>query len=89
MSVCALGSVGQFVVSGEGISSPTSGASLFAAAGARVGAEWRLSRAFLLRAHVDGLVDLERPTYELDGFDRWTAPLVAVSLGLGVAARIP
>jgi hypothetical protein len=89
MSFCALGSVGQFVVSGAGISSPTSGTVPFAAAGARVGAEWALSSTFLLRAHVDGLVDLDRPTYEVDGVNRWTATLLAASFGVGVAARIP
>jgi len=89
MSFCALGSVGQFVVSGAGISSPTSGTVPFAAAGARVGAEWPLSEALLLRAHFDGLVDLDRPTYEVDGVNRWTATLLAASFGVGVAARIP
>jgi hypothetical protein len=89
-SFCSLGSVGQFVVSaGQDVSSPKSGTSLFAAAGARIGAEIRLSAAFLLRAHVDGLVDLEPPTYEVDGAVLWTAPRLAFSLGVGVAARIP
>jgi hypothetical protein len=90
VSACALGSVGQFVVSGSGVSSPTSGTSLFAAAGARIGAEWPLSQTFLVRAHADGLLDLDPPTYRLDGVDRWgPAPRVAVTLGLGVAVRIP
>jgi hypothetical protein len=88
-SLCALGSVGQFVVSGAGVSSPTSGTSPFAAVGARIGAEWWLSRALLLRAHADGLVDLDPPTYQLDGVDRWTAPALAFGLGVGVALRIP
>jgi hypothetical protein len=89
LSVCALGTVGQFVVSSTGVSSPSSSTSLFVATGARLGAEWSLSRALLLRAHVDGLVDLDPPTYRLDGTDRWIAPPLAVSLAVGVALRIP
>jgi hypothetical protein len=89
VSFCVLGSVGQFVVSGVGISSPASGSAPFAAAGARVGVEWPLSEALLVRVHVDGLVDLDRPSYDLDGVNRWTATLFAASVGVGMAARIP
>jgi hypothetical protein len=88
--VCALGSIGEFVVSGPGAPSPSSGSALFAAAGARIGVEWSLSRAFLLRAHADGLVDLAPPMYVLNGYDDlWTAPRFAFSVGVGLAVRIP
>jgi hypothetical protein len=88
--VCALGSIGEFVVSGPGAPSPSSGSALFAAAGARIGGEWPLSRASLLRAHADGLVDLAPPIYLLDGYDAlWTAPRFAFSVGVGLAVRIP
>jgi hypothetical protein len=85
---CALGSLGQFVVSAA-VASPSSGNALFAALGGRVGADLPLSRSFLLRAHADGLVDLAPPRYLLDGGDLWSAPRLAFTLGAGVAVRIP
>ena len=90
VSLCALGSVGQFVIHSTGVPAPSSATTLFAAAGARVGVEWRLSPGVFLRAHADGLVDLSPPTYTLDGtYVAWAAPPVAGSLAVGVAVRIP
>ncbi|HEY6461701.1 MAG TPA: hypothetical protein VIY73_16150 [Polyangiaceae bacterium] len=89
VAFCAVGSLGQFVASGTGVRSPATGTALYAAAGARIGVEWSLSPAWSLRTHLDGLFDLDRPTYSIDGTDTWPAPLLAFSLAVGVAARIP
>jgi hypothetical protein len=86
---CALGSIGQFVVSSAAGAGPSSGSALFAAAGARLGAELPVSRRFLLRAHADGLVDLAPPTYLLDGHPVWSAPRLGASLALGIAVQFP
>jgi hypothetical protein len=90
LSMCAIGSIGQFVIHGVGVPSPSSATALFAAAGARVGVEWPLSSGVLLRAHADGFADLSPPTYRLDAtYVAWTAPTIAGGLAVGVAVRIP
>jgi hypothetical protein len=85
---CALGAVGQFVVSAD-VSSPSSGSALLAALGARLGAEWPVTTVFSLRPHADGLYDLAPPHYRLAAADVWDAPRLAVTVGLGAAVRIP
>ncbi len=90
LSLCGVGSLGQFVIHSSGVASPSSATALFAGVGARVGVEWRLSPGVFLRAHADGLVDLAPPTYRLDGaYVAWAAPPVAGGLAVGVAVRIP
>jgi len=53
-----------------------------------VGFEWPLSRVFSLRVHLDALFDLRRPTLEIGGAPAWAAPIVAGTVGAGVAAYI-
>jgi hypothetical protein len=87
VSLCVLGSVGILSVSGQDITEPRSARAVFATVGGRVGAEWPASAAIALRAHVDADIDLRRATPQIDGDDAWTAPIVSVIVGAGVAAH--
>ena len=86
---CAVAALGQFVVSTRDATSPSAGTALFAAGGARLGAEVPLSDSLALRAHLDGLVDLAPPVYDVDGVPAWTAHPGTVTAGIGVVVRIP
>ncbi len=82
-SLCALGSLGLFRAESAGITDPRSATALFVTAGARAGAEWPLTRALSLRAHVDAAFDLRRAHLLVGGDDAWTSPLVALAAAAG------
>ncbi len=86
-SLCAVGAVGMMYGESTGITNPSSDSGPFAAAGARVGYDWPLSGRFSLRTHVDAMVDLDRARLQIGGADAWTAPIVAASGGVGIAAH--
>jgi hypothetical protein len=82
---CAVGEVG--VLEGRAASGSQEKSAFLAMAGARVGGEITLSTAFALRAHADGLVDLDRPILKL-GDQFWHVPVLAGTVGVGVVAHI-
>jgi hypothetical protein len=88
LSLCAVAAVGVLDASSAGITDPRTASAVFVAAGPRVGFEWPLSRVFSLRVHLDALFDLRRPTLEIGGAPAWAAPIVAGTVGAGVAAYI-
>jgi hypothetical protein len=92
---CALGQLGWMQASTSEMTSPGSDGMLFAAVGARVGAEWPLSDRLFVRFHGDLLYDLERPRFASSTGDAtwWNAAValkpVVGALGLGVGYQIP
>jgi hypothetical protein len=88
LSLCAVAAAGVLDASSAGITDPRTASAVFVAAGPRVGFEWPLSRVFSLRVHLDALFDLRRPTLEIGGSPAWAAPIVAGTVGAGVAAYI-
>jgi hypothetical protein len=87
VSLCALGAVGLLYARGDDITDPRSESTVFATAGARVGADWPLSAAISLRTHLDANAELRRIHLQIGGSDGWTSPLAAFSAGAGIAAR--
>jgi hypothetical protein len=81
---CALGEIGWQVDKSLGIAVTSTGQTTFAAAGGRIGLEVPLSRQFYLRLHVDGLLNLNPVTVDVDGLSAWNAENVAVVAGLGL-----
>jgi hypothetical protein len=87
-SFCAVGELGSLQARGYGLSTAQGRSTFVAFAGARAGVDLGLSTTFSLRAHVDGLVDLHRPSLTLGSSTVWNAPAVAGSVGVGLVARI-
>lgn len=85
---CPLGEFGLIEAWGLHVGSGTSNSTPFVVLGLRVGAEVRLSAHAYLRIYADGLVDLNRPEFQVD-YQPWLAPPVAVALGAGIARVIP
>jgi hypothetical protein len=79
---CALGELGWQEAWGSGVQDARSAGTAFAAAGGRLGVELPLSSRFFFRIHVDGLVDFNPATFELDLY-AWGAPPFAVVGGVG------
>jgi hypothetical protein len=86
---CALVGVGQLSGKGEGVSAGRSDATLYANAGARLGAEIPVYSSLSIRVRVDGLVPLTHTRLVLNGAEVWSTPTVAVTGGAGVVLRFP
>jgi hypothetical protein len=92
---CALGQVGWMQASSSEVTDPGSEGMLFAAVGARAGAEWTFSERLFVRFHGDLLCDLRRPRFANTRNDAtlWDAAVtlkpVVGALGLGVGYQIP
>jgi hypothetical protein len=86
-SLCAVGAVGLLYGRADDITDPRSDSTLFATAGARLGADWPLSGAISLRTHLDASAELRRIHLQIGGSDGWISPLAAFSAGAGIAAR--
>jgi hypothetical protein len=87
-SLCAVGTLGTIQATSDAAASRQDSA-LYAAAGLRVGTEWRLSPPLVLSTHADLLANLTRPTLELDGASVWKMPTFSGSLGLTLLASFP
>lgn len=87
--VCAVGSLGTFVASAEGIAEPGHDTAMYAAAGLRLGTEWPLGRTLLLRTHVDGLGSFKSISVMVDGAPVWKAPPYSASAGATLLVRFP
>jgi hypothetical protein len=92
---CALGQVGWIQASVSEVTNPGSQGMVFAAVGARAGAEWPFSERLFVRFHGDLLYDLERPRFSSTTGDEtwWNAAVtlkpVVGALGFGVGYQIP
>jgi len=86
---CALLGVGRLSGAGGGVDEPASGASTYANAGGRVGAEVPLSGRFSLRIHGDLLFPLVSTKLRLRGVEVWGTPPVTAALGAGILAHFP
>jgi hypothetical protein len=83
---CPIVEAGLVQASSLGLVHNGSGGAPFVVAGGRLGAEVPVSRTFYVRIFVDGLADLDRPRFELDGQPNpWTAPPIAAEAGVGLA----
>ncbi|HVJ90988.1 MAG TPA: hypothetical protein VM580_14390 [Labilithrix sp.] len=87
VNVCGLVSVGRFEGSAENALEPTSRASAFVAAGARVGLEVPLSGRLAMTFDGELAANLYRTTLAVGAEQVWTAPPVGGGLGIGIAAR--
>jgi hypothetical protein len=92
LAICAIAAAGVLEAQGADIDPRSTGATLFAAAGARLGATVALPAHWSLRVHTDGVINLHRATLALGPdapVEVWTAPAVAGTLGIGVARKFP
>jgi hypothetical protein len=87
VSLCAVVSAGVLGADSTGVTNPRSASTVFVDVGPRVGVEWPLTRALWVRAHLDALVDLRRPTLEVSGVAAWEAPRIVGTLGAGFAVH--
>jgi hypothetical protein len=87
-SLCAVGSLGSVQAHGD-VSVQRSASSLFAGAGARLGVELPMTGPLFFRAHADGLYNLHRAAYDVDGQAVWTPPPLSFVAGLGVSVHFP
>jgi hypothetical protein len=86
---CALVGVGSLSGTGTGVDVPESASTLYANAGARLGAEIPLGGPVALRVGGDVLLPLVSTRLRLRGVDVWTSPAVTAALGAGVLASFP
>lgn len=86
---CALVGIGRLSGSGDGVDEPASGASTYANAGGRVGAEVPLSGRFSVRIHGDLLFPLVSTKLRLRGVEVWETPPVTAALGAGLLLHFP
>lgn len=92
LALCGVGEAGILAARGTDIDPSTSRSSLFAAAGVRIAGILPLGSGLSIRVHADGVVNLHRATLALGPdapVDVWPAPLVAGTVGIGVAKRFP
>ncbi|HXX68833.1 MAG TPA: hypothetical protein VEK07_16725 [Polyangiaceae bacterium] len=89
VTACGVAEVGWLQAWGSDLAVVRSEAMPFVAAGARVGVALPISDALLLRIYAESVFDLDRANFELDYYDRWTAPLLEGTLAFGLARRIP
>jgi hypothetical protein len=87
--VCALGEIGWTQAWGWGLASRGSEGAPFVAAGARLGADWPLTRGLFARVHADLLANLNRVSYEVDSQEVWPANPVVAAFGVGLGGPFP
>ncbi len=86
---CGLGSLGSLRGVGSGVPQPRDAATLFGAAGLRLGVELPLSKVLSLSFHGDLAATLTRTTLMLADRPVWTTPLLSGVVGAGVVAHFP
>ena len=90
LAFCAVAELGSLQAAGQDVDPQFSKEALFLAAGARLEFEWPLSATWSVRARVDGVANLYRATLVLGNEGSapvWPAPLLAGTLGAGLAAH--
>jgi hypothetical protein len=86
---CGLGSLGSLRGAGSGVPRPRDDASLFGAAGLRLGVEIPFAKALSFSFHGDLAATLTRTTLLLADRAAWITPPVSGVLGAGVVAHFP
>jgi hypothetical protein len=86
---CAVGQLGALHGTGSDVRFPSSGSGLFATLGPRVGIELSLTSWVALRVRADALLNLARPTVDLNNAPAWRASLATGTLAAGFALRFP
>src|SRR5262249_31618652 len=76
---CVVGSLGSLQGSGSGVTYVRGDASLYAAAGARIGAEFRMTDQLTLMPSAEFLGNVVRPRLQLNHADVWRAPSFSAS----------
>jgi hypothetical protein len=84
---CALGSAGVMQGTGFGVDRPLSQTTPYAAAGARVAAEFAADRLLVLQIHVDLLTTLTPTTLLLNGATAWVTPPASGALGVALVGN--
>lgn len=86
---CPLAELGWIQAWGSGLAHAQSPGGTFVAAGARIGVDVPLGPSVDLRIYADGIADLDRPMFQIDGVAAWQAPLLAGAVGVGLGSVIP
>jgi hypothetical protein len=81
LEACAVGALGSFEASSNGVRQPRSDASFHATAGLRAGAELAVGSRFILAAHLDAAFALTPQTVQLDGVDVYSLPVASAGAG--------
>ena len=84
---CGLASAGRLHAASHGVDLPADDASLYAAFGGRLGAEWFFSRALGARAHIDVLASPTRITLLVNERAVWSMPTFSGLLGADLLAK--
>jgi hypothetical protein len=84
---CALGSAGALQGTGFGVDRPQSQTTPYAAAGARVAAEFNADRWLFLQINVDFLTPLTPTKLLLNGTTAWVTPPASGALGLALVGN--
>jgi hypothetical protein len=89
LSGCGLGSVGALHGRGFGVDRPLSQTTPYAAAGARLAAEFAAGQNVLMRGSVDLLATLTPTTLLLNGAPAWVTPRASGALGVALVRNFP
>jgi hypothetical protein len=84
---CAGLTLGTLRGEAEGVVGPLQGSELYAAASARGGAEWAITRSVWLRGYAEAVAPLTRITLQLAAHDVWRMPSVAARVGAAAGVR--
>lgn len=87
--VCGVGVVGSVNGSGQGLVVGREHDALYAAAGARIGAEVPIGGPFFFRPQIDGLANFSPVELQVDDSQVWKASLFSALFGAGVFASFP
>jgi hypothetical protein len=86
--LCAVGALGAVAATSDAAASREDSAT-YAAAGVRVGTEWRLPEPLIFATHAEVLANLTRSSLELDGVSVWEMPVFSGSLGVTLLGSFP
>ena len=86
--LCALGTIGQILSEGSGVTAPRSDSAFYASLGLRALLGWELGQAIGVELHTDLIAPVGRTELTLNSRDVWQAPAVGGAFGAGLRARV-
>jgi len=89
VATCALVTGGALRAAGRGLVDPRQVTLPYAALGARLAVAIPFTARLSLALHGDLSAPITKTELQVDGAAVWTAPILSVALGLGVAATFP
>lgn len=84
---CGVGALGSLRAGASGVSAGRPDSALFAATGARLGAEWPLRSGFLAQFMSEALLSIRPRSVLLNDYSVWDLPRVTGRLALGFVAE--